>query len=417
MEITFLGSVGEVGKSAILIKAGGARILLDYGIKPNDEPGFPAHVAPKDLDAVIITHAHLDHSGAVPLLYMDEGPKLYATSMSLETCEILLEDFLRLSGYYIPYEYLEVEYMLERAKRVYYREPIRVKDVEIELLDAGHIPGSAQVVINADKRVLFTGDMNPIKTRLLSGADTGQTDVDAVITESTYAKEMHEDRQELEKRFVEECNRVVKDGGIVLVPAFSVGRSQEILCVLTAQNFKHSLSTDGMAVKLLDLYLNNREFIADYNLLEKASRRVNIVSGKRERKRVLEQPGVIVCPAGMLKGGPAAYYAQHIAEDEVSAIFLVSYQIPGTPGASLISEKKLIVNGKERPVKAMVKHFLFSSHAGQKELHSFLRSFNPGTKVFTVHGDADSCEVLAKWAKENCSLDAIAPSLGMSYEL
>ncbi|MEM4549380.1 MAG: MBL fold metallo-hydrolase, partial [Nitrososphaerota archaeon] len=176
MEITFLGSVGEVGKSAILVKTDRARILLDYGIKPNDEPEFPAHIAPKDLDAVIITHAHLDHSGAAPLLYMDEGPKLYSTSMSLETCEILLEDFLRLSGYYVPYEYLEVEYMLGRARRVYYREPVRIKDVEIELLDAGHIPGSAQVVVNADKRLLFTGDINPIKTRLLNGADISQTD-------------------------------------------------------------------------------------------------------------------------------------------------------------------------------------------------------------------------------------------------
>ncbi|PUA32950.1 MAG: hypothetical protein B9J98_03440 [Candidatus Terraquivivens tikiterensis] len=417
MEITFLGSVGEVGKSAILIKAGGARILVDYGIKPNDEPEFPAHVAPKDLDAVIITHAHLDHSGAAPLLYMDEGPRLYSTSMSLETCEILLEDFLRLSGYYVPYEYLEVEYMLERARRVYYREPIRVKDVEIELLDAGHIPGSAQVLINSDKRLLFTGDINPVKTRLLNGADTSQTDVDVLITESTYAKEVHADRYELEKRFVEECNKVVEGGGIVLVPAFSVGRSQEILCILTAHNFKHTLSTDGMAVKLLDLYLRNREFIADYDLLYKASRRVNFVSGRRERKRVLEHPGVIVCPAGMLKGGPAAYYAQQIADDESSAIFLVSYQIPGTPGASLISERKLMVDGKEKPVKARVEHFLFSSHAGQKELHSFLRSFNPGTKVFMVHGDADSCEVLAEWARSECSLDAVAPSLGMKYEV
>jgi len=417
MEITFLGSVGEVGKSAILIKTDRARILLDYGIKPNDEPEFPAHVAPKDLDAVVITHAHLDHSGAVPLLYMDEGPKLYSTSMSLETCEILLEDFLRLSGYYVPYEYLEVEYMLGRAKRVYYREPIRIKDVEIELLDAGHIPGSAQVVINADKRLLFTGDINLIKTRLLDGADVSQTDVDVVITESTYAKEAHEDRRELERRFIEECYRVVEDGGVVLVPAFSVGRSQEILCILVAHNFKHMLSTDGMAVKLLDLYLRNREFIANYGLLEKVRKRVNIVSGKRERKRVLEHPGVIVCPAGMLKGGPAAYYAQRIANDESSAIFLVSYQIPGTPGALLVSEKKLMINGEEVPVKARVEHFLFSSHAGQKELQTFLRSFNPGTKVFTVHGDGDSCEVLANWAREECSLDAVAPSLGMTYEV
>jgi putative mRNA 3-end processing factor len=119
----------------------------------------------------------------------------------------------------------------------------------------------------------------------------------------------------------------------------------------------------------------------------------------------------------MLKGGPAAYYAQHIANDESSAIFLVSYQIPGTPGALLVSEKKLMVNGKEVPVKARVEHFLFSSHAGQKELQALLRSFNPGTKVFTVHGDGDSCEVLANWAREECSLEAVAPSLGMTYEV
>lgn len=417
MEIVFLGSTGEVGRSAILVKAGSTRILLDYGVKPDDKPLFPQHIAPKDLDAVVISHAHLDHSGAVPLLYIDEGPRLIATDMTLETSKILLQDFLRLSGYYVPYEYLEVEYMLGRAKRVYYGEIVKVKDVEIELVDAGHIPGSSQVIINADKRLLYTGDITNIKTRLLDGADTNFGDVDIVIMEATYAKESHPDRMDLEREFVDECRDVVEGGGVVLVPAFSVGRSQEIISVLTAHNFKHPVYLDGMAIKLAELYLNNKRYVPGHDLLSKAMKKVRMVSSKKDRKRALEQPCVIVSPAGMLKGGPAVFYAQHILEDESSAIFLVSYQIPGTPGAMLLSEGKMVIDSEIVVAKARVKQFLFSSHASREGLHEFLKLFKPGTKIFTVHGDGDSCEVLADWARNECSLDAIAPRLGDAYSV
>ena len=403
--------MGEVGRAAILVETREARILLDYGVKLSEpEPLFPAHVATKDLDAVIITHAHLDHSGAAPLFMLNGDVKVYATDMTFKLCDILLRDFLKLSGYYIPYEVLEVEELLRRGIRVGYGETVRVKDAEITFLNAGHIP------INADKTVLYTGDYSLKKTRLLRGLEPAPRDVDAVITESTYALVEHPERRELERRFVSSVREVVESGGRVLVPAFAVSRSQEIMCVLEAYGFREFTALDGMAIRVLDLFLENPEYIDGYQLLYSASKHITRITDRRKRKRAAERPGVIISPAGMLKGGPAVFYAEKIAEDPYSAIFLVSFQIPGTPGARLLEEGKLIHGGVDVRVKARVEQFLFSAHSGRSELREYLRRFNPEAKIFVIHGEPDSCEDLAKYARET-GYEAILPEKGRVYEI
>ena len=417
MRLRFLGAMGEVGRAAILVETREARILLDYGVKLSEpEPLFPAHVATKDLDAVIISHAHLDHSGAAPLFMLNGDAKIYATDMTFKLCDILLRDFLKLSGYYIPYEVLEVEEFLRRGIRVEYGETIRVKDAEITFLNAGHIPGSLQVLINADKSVLYTGDYSLKKTRLLRGLNPGPKDVDAVITEATYALIEHPERRELERRFVSSVKEVVETGGRVLVPAFAVSRSQEIMCVLEAYNFRDFMALDGMAVRVLDLFLENRKYIDGYQLLYSASKHTTRITDRRKRKRAAERPGVIISPAGMLKGGPAVFYAERVAEDPYSAIFLVSFQIPGTPGARLLEEGKLIHGGVDVKVKARVEQFLFSAHSGRSELREYLKRFNTDAKIFVIHGEDDSCKDLAEFARK-AGYEAILPEKGRSYEI
>ena len=226
----------------------------------------------------------------------------------------------------------------------------------------------------------------------------------------------HPERRELERRFVSSVREVVESGGRVLVPAFAVSRSQEIMCVLEAYNFKGFMALDGMAIRVLDLFLENPEYIDGYKLLYSASKHITRITDRRKRKRAAERPGVIISPAGMLKGGPAVFYAERFAEDPYSAIFLVSFQIPGTPGARLLEEGKLVHGGVDIRVKARVEQFLFSAHSGRSELREYLRRFNPEAKIFVIHGEPDPCKDLADYARE-AGHEAILPEKGRVYEI
>ncbi|MEN2975109.1 MAG: MBL fold metallo-hydrolase [Candidatus Caldarchaeales archaeon] len=410
MEIKFLGGAQEVGRSAILVKTREARILLDYGVQVSDpEPSFPSHVAAKDLDAVILTHAHLDHIGAAPLFMLNNGTKIFATPMTFKIADILLRDFLKLAGYYLPYEILEVREMIRKGIEVSYGDTVKIKDAEITFMDAGHIPGSMQVLINADKTLLYTGDFTTIKTRLLSGADLTLKDLDAVIVESTYALEDHPERKNLEREFVARVREVVENGGRVLIPAFSVSRSQEIMCVLEAYNFRYPVYLDGMAIKILDIYLEMDEYIDGRQLLYQAARHINRVTSGRKRKQALSEPSAIISPAGMLKGGPAIIYSEELAEDEKSAIFLVSFQLPNTPGATLLNERRLVHGEIDIKVKAQVGQYKFSSHAGRTQLHEFLKRLGPDVKIFTVHGEPAASNALVDFCKSSLGQEAISP--------
>ncbi|HDJ25884.1 MAG TPA: MBL fold metallo-hydrolase [Candidatus Bathyarchaeota archaeon] len=418
MRIRFLGGTGEVGRSAVLVEGGGAKVLLDYGVMLDDEPGFPMHVPPRELDAIVITHAHLDHSGATPIFYIGRGVPIYATALTFELTELLLRDFINLSGYYIPFEYLELQNMLSRATYLSYGKALRVKGMTIKLLRAGHIPGSAQVIVEADgKRLLYTGDINPVDTRLLKGADLDYGELDAIIIESTYADQDHPRRIEVERAFVSRVEEVIEAGGTVLVPAFAVARAQEVACILTAHGFPYDVVMDGMARRVNLIFMNHLYELKDPDLFMATMEGVLLVVKRKDRKKFVKRPCVIISPAGMLKGGPAAYYAMKLAGSSRNAIFLVSYQIPGTPGHELLENKLYVVNGKIQQVKAQVERFDLSSHAGMSDLHYILASLEGSPKVFTVHGAEGNCERLATWAREELGLDAVAPEAGSSFSI
>ena len=331
--LKFLGGTREIGRSAIALKSGGAQVLLDYGVMMNHEPGFPMHVPPRDVDAVILSHSHLDHSGAIPIFHVKSKKPVYGTPPTFDLTNILISDFIHLSGYYLPFEYNELDSMMKNCIHLNYREERAVGDIHFQLLDAGHIPGSAQVLIEANgKRLLYTGDYNSQDTRLLNGADTDYGKVDAVIIESTYADEDHSNRAELEKEFVAQVSEVVENGGTSLIPAFSVGRSQEIACILAAYHFEYPTIMDGMARKVNRIMMRHTQYLRDPELFMNAVHNATWVEGWRDRRRAPKKPGAIISPAGMLKGGPSAFYIQKVGKKSQNSVFLVSYQIPGTPG-------------------------------------------------------------------------------------
>jgi putative mRNA 3-end processing factor len=418
LQIGFLGGTREVGRIAITVKTEKTQVLLDYGTMLDHEPGFPMHVPPKDIDAIILSHSHLDHSGAIPIFYIQGKKPLYTNRLSMELNQLLISDFIHLSSYYLPFEYLELKAMTQSSKQVDFDGEQKVGDITFQFKNAGHIPGSVQILIEAEgKRILYTGDFNIIETRLLQGAKMNYGDLDAVIIESTYANEEHTSRLELEKSFVDACTDVVERGGTVLVPAFGVGRSQELACVLAGHHFEYPTTIDGMAREVSRVMMSYPQFLKDQRAFTDAIHSTNWVEGWRDRRRATRTPGVIISPAGMLKGGPAMFYASKVGKKSGNAVFLVSYQIPGTPGKELLEKGICVIDGKMQKIKAQVQHFDFSSHCGAGELKEALKRLGGKPKVYAVHGAEGNCELLAKWAKSELGLEATAPRAGDAFKI
>lgn len=418
MKIRFLGACQEVGRSGIAIKTKERHLLLDYGVMVDHEIGYPVHISPKDIDGIILSHAHLDHSGLIPLFYIRGRLPTFAVEPTFGFAEILIKDMIKLSGYYLPFEYLDLRTFMDHVVRVEYNREFNVGGAVARLVNAGHIPGSSQIIVEfGGKRVLYTADFNLTPTRLVGGADRTYKDLDGIIIESTYALEDHPDRDQTEIDFVNACTEVVEENGTVLVPAFGVGRSQEVMCMLKARNFEHPVFVDGMAldaIKTLEGYPNS---LGDPELFRRAVDDAEWINSWQDRRRAVKTPCVIVSPAGMLKGGAAVFYMESMARSQKNGIFLVSFQVQGSPGRILLDERRFGMHGKVTRVNARVEKFDFSSHGGKTQLRETLQMLDGKTKVFVIHGEPESCEALVNYARTELRLDALAPRPGETHEL
>jgi len=420
VSIRILGSGREVGRAAIAVERGGRLLLMDYGVNfdEEDRPIFPGHVRPRDLDGVVLTHSHLDHIGAAPYLFVSLIPRLYATPVTLDVSRLLLYDMIKLNGPFLPYDEVTVDDMLNNATSVTYGDRVEAGEFLFEPIYNGHIPGSASILVQVDgHRILYTSDMNTVETKLMEPARLEGVKADTVIIESTYGASNHPPRRETEDSFYEAVEEVVRRGGTVLVPAFSVSRGQEIACLLAERDFDYPVWLDGMIRQILEIYLAHGEYLKSAELLAKAASMFRIVKGWHDRRRAYKRPGVIIASAGMLKGGPSLYYLKKIFSDPKNAVFMVSYQAPGTPGRRILEEG---VFGEEEPlpVKARVQWFDFSSHTDQRGILSVLRGIRGLERVILVHGDPSVQEKLkARVEEELGGVEVLVPGNGETVEL
>ncbi|MET1101932.1 MAG: MBL fold metallo-hydrolase [Pyrodictiaceae archaeon] len=414
IEVKVLGGGGEVGRLSLMVRKSGEKeaLILDAGVSfdEEDRPIFASTYPPKYVRAIILSHAHLDHIGSAPLYYISGRPQLYATKPTLEMTRLMLEDFLKLNGYYSPYEHEEVNRMLESARIVDYDYDgdVRVGDFSIRFYGAGHIPGSVMSVLEVDGlRIAFTGDINTIETKLMKPADLDRIgEVDVLITEATYGDATHPPRKSAEDRLVSIIEETVDRGGTVLIPAFSIARGQEIMMVLAERSLGYNVAVDGMIRQVSEIFLNNKRYINRPELLEKASREFLFVRGWQDRHHVWKEPGVLIASAGMLKGGPSLYYLKRIGSNPRNAVVLVSFQAPGTPGRRILEEG--LMPGSEEPVRARLEWIDFSSHADKKGLLKVIEKLSP-RKVIVVHSELETATVFAETVREYGVEEVIVP--------
>jgi len=413
LQVKVLGAAQEVGRSAFQVNCDGANFLLDYGVLLGKEPQYPMHVKPRDVDAVVITHAHLDHSGNVPSLFVNGKNDVYATPPTLDLSRLLIEDMLRLQKNFFPFEMPEVVNMIKHSKEIAYREKIKKGNASFELRESGHIVGGGAVIVESEnKRLYYTADINPRGSRMVREADFDFDEIDLLIMESTYSQTEQTPRDETEEQFMEFAYEVLDRKGTLFVPAFSVERSQEIACVLKNAKFKHKVIMDGMAIKVNEILLRYPEYLRDPKVFADSIHQAIWIKGERERKDALKEPCVVISPAGMLVGGSAVYYLQQLALDKKNGIAMVSYQGEGTPGRKLLETGKVNVRGRDVKTEADVKQFEFSGHADRKDLFEVVKKIKGNPKILTIHGDKDSCTKFADEIHERFGFDAYAPKVG-----
>lgn len=410
MKLTFLGGAREVGRSGVLLESD-KRVLFDYGIKIHGSTEFP--LFPKQrIDAAIITHAHLDHSGHVPYIFQNYELPVYATYPTQALCDLLIKDAVKVQeskGFRVPFSKKALKRALNGFIPLIYGKRHQFSKMAFTLHDAGHIPGAAIIEAEVEgKRVVYTGDFKMEETHLHEGAQPVE-DVDVLMIESTYSRREHPDRKTTEEQLCSEITATLEEGGTVLLPCFAVGRSQEILSILYEHDRNIRPYVDGMARAASSIFMDYPSYLKDARMLRAALQNAFIVNSFGERKRALKEPSVIISPAGMLEGGHAINYLLNLPKN--GKVIFTGFSVEDTNGWRLQNKGFVHIDGRDVDVSQPVRYADLSAHAGRKDLLAFIKKANP-EKIFCMHGD--SCEEFSKELLER-GYEACAPKMGETF--
>ncbi|MEM3446336.1 MAG: MBL fold metallo-hydrolase RNA specificity domain-containing protein [Candidatus Korarchaeum sp.] len=409
--LRFLGGARCVGRSGVEV-TGRSSLILDYGI---DLGAASSKLTPLDPrtspEALILTHAHLDHYGASPLILKQWDCDVYVTPPTVDVGEILLKDFLSLSSEYTdkPYSFQDVQLLRRRERSIRLNDILYLDGWELRTFNAGHVLGSVMIHLTSSdgKSLLYTGDLNTSGTRTLRGAETELPKVDYLIMEATYGgdADVHPSRKKVERQFVEDIKSVIARGGVTIIPTFALGRAQEVL--LTLIHYIESgvlqevpIFVDGM-IREISKYYNaywswlrpeiqrvireSRRGLFDHRAIEEVRNREELLE--------LSEPFIVLTTSGMLQGGPVITYLRHFGTRSGNLIYLTGYQVKGTRGRMLLDGIRQIPmpDGTLIEVKSEVKFADFSAHADQPNLINFVTKIaSKGLKeVFLVHGESE----------------------------
>lgn len=427
-----LGGVKQVGRSCFVVVTPESKIMLDCGINPGENQSYNAY--PRidwfnfnldDLDAIIISHAHIDHQGFLPALFKFgyKGP-VYCTEPTLPLMNLLQMDSVKISksnGSYLPYELRDVNEIIKHCIPIPYGKPTDISpDITITLNNAGHIMGSATVHINISgtHNILYTGDYKYAKTQLLDSAISNYPRVETIITESTYgsSNDIMPDQLSVYNTFTESINNTLKHGGKVLIPVPAVGRAQEIMLVLDKEMRDGRLAEspifiEGMISEASAIHMSYAHYLG-YEVRKSVFQGINpfqssyftVINGLSKREDVFndDSPSIIMATSGMLEGGPSVEYFKEISPNPKNKIIFVSYQINGTLGRRVldgsISEASMVdKNGKMKiiPVRCQKQKIDgFSGHSDFNQILSFISKVKP-KRVLVNHGERSKSENIA----------------------
>ncbi|MHA1237719.1 MAG: MBL fold metallo-hydrolase RNA specificity domain-containing protein [Candidatus Odinarchaeia archaeon] len=434
IELSFLGGAKEVGRSSILVSYDNLNVLLDCGINLGAalEEKYPLD-PPQAPDLLIVTHAHLDHSGFAPAIVRRFKCPFYATPPTQDLSELLYFDSLRLakeSGEDFPYKNSDVTNLRKYAVDMRYRVPVKFKDdLTVTFYSAGHILGSSMVLLEfKDHTLLYTGDISMRNTRTLSMCDIAiNSKVDTLIIESTYGgtNDRHKSLQKTDNEFAKAVKSTLEKGGKVIIPVFAVGRAQQVMLTLEdyiRSNFieKVPIYIDGLIRKVNKIYRLFWEWLRPeiqrrirYTHRSPLESRIFIAVKDRESILKKDEPCVIITTSGMIEGGPVLKYLECLGGDENNLICLTGYQVPKTRGRTLLEGGKVIrINDKDVEIKADVKYFEFSAHADRPGLFRFISNLKSVKTVLCVHGEENKAISFASGINKLKGIEAHAPSVG-----
>ncbi|MCS7123198.1 MAG: beta-CASP ribonuclease aCPSF1 [Candidatus Aenigmarchaeota archaeon] len=434
-----LGGYGEIGRSCTLLETPKSKILIDCGVNiGNFNEFYPIFNLDEFdynlIDAIIVSHSHLDHIGAIPLLYeMGYDGPLYMTEPTLHLSTLLWLDFMEVihkSGLQKFYSIHGIKEAIRRAVTLKYGEVADISsDVKLTFYNAGHILGSAICHLHIGEglhNIVYAVDQKYGKSLLLDQVNTVFPRLETLIIETTYgAKEdKMPPRKEVEKEFLDIVNKTMERGGICLIPSFSVERAQELMAILYLNNFQHPIYLDGM------IWEANEIFSAYPDYMGKTMRKLikegkNVftsdifkrIGSRQDREKAWEdKPCVIISTSGMLTGGPAIEHLKALCENEKNTLIFVGYQAVGTLGRKIQrGEREILLqeNGKQVPFKINMEVFTsngLSGHSDRRQLLAYIGDINiKPKKIICCHGEFSKTQEFANDVEKIFKIKTFTP--------
>ena len=473
MKVTFLGATKTVTGSNYLVEAAGKKFLVDCGMwqgkaELEEENFHEFDFNPAEIDFMLLTHAHIDHSGRIPKLY-NEGfkNKIYAHKATCDLCALMLPDSGHIQEMENEWknrkrmrkgeEAREPLYTAEQAARcleifepVKYDEIIEITpQIHVRFNDAGHMLGSSIIELWVDEegkrtKTVFSGDIGNNDNPLLQ-EPTMIEDADYLVMESTYGSRLHIRNDEKAELFLDIVSETLDNQGTVVIPSFAVGRTQEILYELNKiketkndEEFIRKYETlmkapvyvdSPLAISATEVFKENtdlfdddikQEILRGDNPLEFPNLKFTRTAEESKALNEDQTPSIIISASGMCEVGRIKHHLKHNLWNPKSTILFVGYQAPGTLGYSIVNgAKKVKIFGEEIAVNARIEYIEgYSGHADQEGLMDFVYSFrNKPQKIFLVHGEEESQEVLEQKIENDAKLPVIIPNYGETYEL